>query len=505
MEQVIKERIIGYIEALEQEQAAVDRDLMIKQMKADRDDWTGKVFQFIQKQQFDYAYQMFNKILFGEDGQVNRYWLDTNAAILDFMFRLYLREKENGTKTIFQMISSLDEMNDIYFELKFLLRRFEYDLPEMLKEQLCDFLNRYPISSYAIIEMVNVGITRKEKVLNEVAVFLLKKGRYEYVLPLLSDAYDKESDNRETIYNLSYFLYAVGEAEAALEFMEIKSGWEEISKLKNIVQGGQKLPAYDLLHKMVWNKQEEVPDVLRPDNQEKISFIMCVNDDRLYQECCYYIDNLLVPEGYIVEKIPIFGADSMSSGYQKGMLCTDAKYKVFLHQDAFCTDRNFLYEAIHLFEQDSEIGMLGVAGSKDMSESGVWWEAEAGKYYNLYQDSVASYGSGDCWKEPLAYDSRDYQEVQVIDGVFMMTSKDVDWREDLFDGWHFYDMSQSMEFWRRGYKVVIPRPRELWILHCGKCGDELDNSYRSSRITFLKEYRQDIILKAEKKQKDSDK
>lgn len=355
-----------------------------------------------------------------------------------------------------------------------------------------DFLDRYPVSCYAMIEMVNASTTQKEKVLNEVAVFLLKKGRYGYVLPLLSAAYDSQPNNRETLYNLAYFLYAVNEVETALEFMqEIQEEWEDANQLRDIIRKAEKLPPYDKLHKMNWGSSEKIPYVSKPGKEEKICFITCVNDERLYQESCYYIDNLRVPEGYVIEKLPVFGAASMAGGYQIGMKETNAKYKVYLHQDAFCTDRNLLYEALHVFEQDNTIGMLGVAGSKSMAESGVWWEAKEGRYYNLYQDTVEHYGGYDAdWRDSSRYGQGDYQEISVIDGVFMMTSKDVDWREDLFDDWHFYDISQSMEFWQRGYKVVIPRPAALWVLHCGKCGEWLGNSYRSQRIRFLKEYMQ---------------
>lgn len=41
-------------------------------------------------------------------------------------------------------------------------------------------------------------------------------------------------------------------------------------------------------------------------------------------------------------------------------------------------------------------------------------------------------------------------DVTAIDGMFMATQYDISWREDLFDGWDFYDISQSCEFTRGG-------------------------------------------------------
>ena len=39
--------------------------------------------------------------------------------------------------------------------------------------------------------------------------------------------------------------------------------------------------------------------------------------------------------------------------------------------------------------------------------------------------------------------------------MFMATQYDIDWDEQNFDGWHFYDASQCMKF-NRLYNIVIP-------------------------------------------------
>lgn len=50
----------------------------------------------------------------------------------------------------------------------------------------------------------------------------------------------------------------------------------------------------------------------------------------------------------------------------------------------------------------------------------------------------------------------DLFEAVAVDGVIIVTSFDLEWREDLFDGFDFYDVSQSLEFRRNGKKVVVP-------------------------------------------------
>jgi hypothetical protein len=77
-------------------------------------------------------------------------------------------------------------------------------------------------------------------------------------------------------------------------------------------------------------------------------------------------------------------------------------------------------------------------------------------------------------------------EVEAIDGLLMATQYDIPWRDDLFDKWDFYDVSQSLEFIRHGYKVVVPYMETPWCIH----DDGFVNlkNYYEEREKLLKEY-----------------
>lgn len=79
-----------------------------------------------------------------------------------------------------------------------------------------------------------------------------------------------------------------------------------------------------------------------------------------------------------------------------------------------------------------------------------------------------------------------YLEVEAIDGFLMVTQYDIPWRADLFDKWDFYDCSQSMEFGRRGYKVVIPNMKRPWCVH--DCGFINLKNYDVEKEKFIAEY-----------------
>ena len=83
-----------------------------------------------------------------------------------------------------------------------------------------------------------------------------------------------------------------------------------------------------------------------------------------------FINNLKVPEGMKVELIPVRGADSMCHGYNMGMKQTDAKYKVYIHQDTFIANKNFIGDLLNIFK-DKAIGALGVIGARKLPKSGI--------------------------------------------------------------------------------------------------------------------------------------
>jgi hypothetical protein len=214
-------------------------------------------------------------------------------------------------------------------------------------------------------------------------------------------------------------------------------------------------------------------------NDKKICFIMCVNDELYEEECIRYIKRLHVPEEYEVQQLSVLGAKSMADGYNEAMQQTDAKYKVFLHQDVFIVYKNFIRDLLWIFDQDKEIGMIGMVGSPVMPAEGVMWADD--RIGSLFTSNIKQAGPALIGQVKMPY-----EQVEAIDGLLMATQADLPWREDIFDGWDFYDVSQSMEFRKKGYKVVVPHMEIPWCLH----DDGYVNleRYFKWRDVFLKEY-----------------
>ena len=98
-------------------------------------------------------------------------------------------------------------------------------------------------------------------------------------------------------------------------------------------------------------------------NDKEVCFIICSNNTLYMEECLYYIAHLNVPEGYRTDVLTIEDAASMTSGYNEGMRASGAKYKVYLHQDTFIVNKNFIQDFLDVFMQDETIGMIGMVGA----------------------------------------------------------------------------------------------------------------------------------------------
>lgn len=215
-------------------------------------------------------------------------------------------------------------------------------------------------------------------------------------------------------------------------------------------------------------------------NEKQIDFIICYNNEMYLKECLEYISYLEVPEGMQLDTLCIEGAKSMAEGYNMAMQQSEAKYKVYLHQDLFILNKHFIKDILHIFEENPEYGMLGVLGTNQILQ-------QADYMYKWSMGGVYANDSINTMKIELNT-RHDIEEVVAIDGMIMITQYDVSWRSDLFDGFDFYDISQCMEFRKKGYKIGIPFQEECWCFH--DCGDSKVGKYDYYRKILCEEYKE---------------
>ena len=216
-------------------------------------------------------------------------------------------------------------------------------------------------------------------------------------------------------------------------------------------------------------------------NDKKFSIIIAKNSDLYFNEAKFYIERLQIPQGYVLDVIPVEGAKSLAAAYNKGMVRSDAKYKVYMHQDVSILNPHFLYDLLTVFEQDEEIGVVGLVGAPKISESGVPWYAD--QIGNMYAIDNANVQFGG-----YAFRPEDcYTEVDCVEGFLMATSRDLKWRDDLFDGWCYAEMAQCLEFRNHGYKIVVPVQRKPWAAHDNGI-TSIFSGYNTYRKILLENY-----------------
>lgn len=212
---------------------------------------------------------------------------------------------------------------------------------------------------------------------------------------------------------------------------------------------------------------------------KKICFIMCVNNEQYMQEAVNYINHLELPDGYSLEILTVFEASGMAAGYNEAMRSSDAKYKVYLHQDVMIVEKKFIKYLLKLFA-DPAIGLVGMVGSTKLPENAVMWYGPCvGRIYSSNIEKMTDAQIGEVIGK--------YQEVEAVDGLLIATQYDLEWREDIFHKWDFYDVSQSFEFRKKGYKIIVPRMEQPWCIHDDGFVNLTD--YYEERKKFIKEYK----------------
>lgn len=198
-------------------------------------------------------------------------------------------------------------------------------------------------------------------------------------------------------------------------------------------------------------------------NDKKFAFIQCSNNEMLLEESKRYLSRLIIPEGYEVDVITITEGKSMTSGYNEAISCSDAKYKIYMHQDVFIVNRNFLSDILSIFKSDEKIGMIGMIGYPTVSTCAVMWTEKRFGAVPMYGVTHGKYNQMDF--DGYSFDvNTELNDCAAIDGLCMITQYDIPWDED-FDAWDFYDASHSIDMLKAGYRVVVPTQRIPWFIH----------------------------------------
>lgn len=176
------------------------------------------------------------------------------------------------------------------------------------------------------------------------------------------------------------------------------------------------------------------------------------------------------------------GCKSFFEVWNKALPKVTKKYVCLTHDD---TEYIAIPDLDKYFKDD--VGMVGIAGSTVLHKDQPWWFSTerllghilSGQVWNIEKDKKNSYSS-----------FGSFGEVVVLDGVCMITTKDI--LAEVLPGclkkdygtWDFYDHIVSLELIKRGYKLLtVP----IILVHGSKGGDKRQSFY-DSEGKFRDEY-----------------
>lgn len=104
---------------------------------------------------------------------------DERIYICFIMLKICIDEINNGINNIFSNLEIKPDFSDIcehYTNIKFYVRRFEYELKEQSLQEAADYFQNMQVSGIAVFYIVQYACVDKLKALKKIKEFLLEKG-----------------------------------------------------------------------------------------------------------------------------------------------------------------------------------------------------------------------------------------------------------------------------------------------------------------------------------------
>ena len=230
---------------------------------------------------------------------------------------------------------------------------------------------------------------------------------------------------------------------------------------KTIFGGNQRSNEFSFL---IWKQRQ----------RSMISIIVSSYKKELFLNFKRSVEETIGDVPYEIIQIQNPGLMSISAAYNKGGSEAKFDYLVFSHEDILFHTPYWGKILVDIFEKDSTIGLLGVAGSfyKAMYYSGWSLQPSASSTFMI----GSHYGKSNLAKikcgisREIVLDAKKTipvnfieseifnEEVVVLDGMFLATQKrifnEIKFDGSSFTGFHCYDLDYSLQV-RGKYKVVV--------------------------------------------------
>jgi GT2 family glycosyltransferase/glycosyltransferase involved in cell wall biosynthesis len=194
-----------------------------------------------------------------------------------------------------------------------------------------------------------------------------------------------------------------------------------------------------------------------------------------------------------IEVIEIINnGESLTTAYNRGLKQAKNDIVVYCHDDLTIETKQWGNKLLKQFQKNPEYGIIGVAGSKYMAESGQWW-SDKNKMFGRVQHTH----EGKTWLSSYSEDlGNELEEVVVVDGVFFAVDKTklkTTFNESV-EGFHFYDVTFCFENLLKGVKVGVSTVVRVNHKSIGMTNEK----WESNRQQFAETFKEQLPYKIKK-------
>jgi glycosyltransferase involved in cell wall biosynthesis len=188
----------------------------------------------------------------------------------------------------------------------------------------------------------------------------------------------------------------------------------------------------------------------------------------------------------VIEKINN-GEKSLSQVYNEILEESTTDIVILCHDDIYFDTPSWFHKIKTHFEK-SDFGILGVAGTSNMSETGRWWET------NRRKDMIGIVNhesEGKKWTSKYSDDlGKSIRQTVIVDGLFIALSKSriKHTFDEEFEGFHFYDIAFCFRNHLEGVKVGVITNIRITHKSIGQTNDQ----WEDNRNFFVQKYKDNL-------------
>lgn len=189
----------------------------------------------------------------------------------------------------------------------------------------------------------------------------------------------------------------------------------------------------------------------------------------------------------------INNGEDLTKAYNRGLKMTTNNIVVFCHDDISIETNNWGNKLLKLFKSNPEHGIIGVAGTKFLSETGRWWDDRKKMY-----GRVAHTHEGNTWLSSYSDDlGQELEDVVIVDGLFFAIDKQkaVIPFDESVKGFHFYDVTFCFQNFLNQTKIGVTTLIRINHKSIGMTNEQ----WEENRVIFSETYKDKLPVNLKRK------